>query len=163
MSPLLILIFGVLSASFALLIELTVLNLGALHRYDSLTFDFSSLTLLALVAVIEESSKYLFLRQYLLRFFSGTPLRQNQVLGLGLSFGAGFASLEVAFSLSGGATENSLFWLLGNLLLHSATGLIILFFLKYDEKRLLSAAAIPLALSIVIHLLYNSALSFWFS
>jgi len=154
-------IFGLLAASFALLLELVILNLSSLHDYSSLPFDFSSLSILALAALIEEGSKYLFVRTYLSRFFEGLDLDTPKLLTLGLFFGAGFSAIEVTLSLSGTPTpsSNDLLRILATALLHVATTLAILFFLKEAGRRSLGGIFLPLSLAFALHLLYNLTLS----
>lgn len=154
-------IFGLLAASFALLLELVILNLSSLHDYASLPFDFSNLSILATAALIEEGSKYLFVRTYLDRFFGNLNLDTLKLLALGLFFGGGFAAIEVTLSLSGNPTPtpNELFHILATALLHVTTSLVILFCLKDAPRRSLGEIFLPLSLAFSLHLLYNLTLS----
>lgn len=155
-------IFGLLAASFALLLELVILNLSSLHDYSSVPFDFSNLSILALAALIEEGSKYLFVRTYLSRFFEGLNIDPLKLLALGAFFGAGFAAIEVTLSLSGNPDPSSsdLLHILATAVLHVATSLVILFFLKDAARRSLGALFLPLSLAFALHMLYNVTLSF---
>lgn len=158
--PLTVFIFGLLAASFALVVELVALNLSSLHDYSSLAFDFSNLGILATAALIEEGSKYLFVRKYLARFFAGITLDTLKLLVIGFFFGAGFATIEVAFALSGNPAQSDLLRILATALLHIATSLIILFFLKNEAGRPLGRFFLPLGLAFALHLIYNITLSF---
>ena len=156
----LIFIFGLLGACFALIIELIALDPGVLSGGMVFTFTLSGLVVLAALAFIEEVSKYLFLRQYLLRFFTNVSPNSRQVLTLGCFFGIGFASLEMLLVLNGQTDNSPLLGLMGVFSLHIATSLIIVFFLRHPEKRSFSSFLAPIALAVALHLLYNSILSF---
>ena len=155
-------IFGTLAAFFAIILEIVTLDLSHLSDYSSLTLAFSSLVLLMAVALIEEGSKYLFLRQYLLRYFAAVPLTPRQALSLGLGFGVGFSAIEAAFIISRKTGTNDLLWLSGIFLVHIAAALIFVFFLKHPEKRNFSAFFLPLFLTVLIHFLYDTILSMAF-
>ena len=152
-------IFGALSASFALLIELVVLNLDHLQEFSSPTFDASSLLLLVAVALIEELGKYLFLRQYLLRYFKATSISLKTALYLGFFFGSGFSSLEVAFASADQTIPLAFFPLLGIVLIHILTSLILVSFLRFQNKQF-SSFILPLILATLVHFFYNSFLLF---
>lgn len=158
--PFTVFIFGLLAASFALVLELVLLNLSSLHDYSSLSFDFSSLGIVVLAALIEEGSKYLFARQYLSRFFASITLGTLQLLIVGFFFGAGFAAIEMAFALFGNPAQSDLLRILATALLHIATSLIILFFLKNEAGRSFGRFFLPLGLAFALHVLYNITLAF---
>lgn len=156
------LIFGVLGASFALLLELVFLNITHLYNYTSFVFDFSSLSLLAATALIEEGSKYLFLRQYLVRFPDSSRIFSLALLSA-VVFGLGFASLESVLALSTGPISRDSLFLLGTTLLHIITSIIIVLFLRQGSKTLSQILLFPLFIAFFLHFLYNAALSFLLS
>jgi hypothetical protein len=153
-------IFGVLGASFALLLELVFLNATHLYDYTSLTFNFSSLFLIATTALIEEGSKYLFLRQYLIRF-NARFSRLRTALLQACCFGIGFASLEGALALSTGPLSQDSWFIVGTTLLHVTTSIIIATFLRRGSSSLLFNFIFPLTCAFFLHTLYNTALTFF--
>ncbi len=152
-------IFGILGASFALLLEMVFLNVTHLYDYTSLTFDFSSFALIATTALIEEGSKYLFLRQYLIRFNTSLTTFRTTLLSA-LCFGLGFASLEGILALTTGPLSQDSWFLLGTTLLHIATSILLLAFLRRSQS-LLFGLVFPLSLAFFLHALYNTVLSFF--
>ena len=156
----LLFIFGLLGACFALIIELIVLDPSALSGEMTFTFTLSGLAVLFAAALIEEVSKYLFLRQYLLRFLASASLNIRQILTAGCFFGIGFASLEMILALYGEIETSPLPGLIGIFSIHTLTSLVIVFLLRHPEKRLSTGFFVPIALAVIIHLLYNSILSF---
>lgn len=155
-------IFGTLAAFFAIIIEIVTLDLGHLSDYSSPILAFSSLALLMAVALIEECSKYLFLRQYLIRYSTAILLTPKQIFSLGLGFGSGFSTIEAAFIISQKMEISSFLWLSGILFVHITTVLILVSFLKRPEKRVFSASFLPLFLAISVHFLYDAILSMAF-
>lgn len=154
------LIFGALGASFALILELVLLDLSAFRNYASFAPDFASLGILACAALIEEAAKYLFLRQYLLRFFASQDLGTALALTLGALFGVGFASLEIGLALAETPERSILPWLFGTALLHLSTSLIVISFLKQEKNRVFRSFFFPLSLAFGLHLLYNIWVAF---
>lgn len=152
-------IFGTLSAFFAVIFEIIALDLSHIHDYSSVTLALSSLALLMAVALIEESAKYLFLRQYLFRSFETITLSLKQTIILGLSFGFGFSALEAAVILSGSLETDSVRGLISIFLVHILTTFILVAFLRYPHKRLATAFFFPLFLAILVHFSYDAFVS----
>ena len=152
-------IFGTLSAFFAVIFEIITLDLSYIHDYSSVTLAFSSLVLLMAIALIEESAKYLFLRQYLLRSFETITLTLKQSLALGLGFGFGFSALEATIILSGSLETNSVHGLISIFLVHILTTFILIAFLRYPHKRRVAAFFLPLFLAILVHFSYDAFVS----
>ncbi|OGI15039.1 MAG: hypothetical protein A3E38_03295 [Candidatus Moranbacteria bacterium RIFCSPHIGHO2_12_FULL_54_9] len=153
-------IFGALAGSFALILELVTLPGDALITGPSQYFAFGSIFTLLGVALIEETSAYLFLRQYALRYFPGTLASVRATLLSGLLFGIGFASLEIALIL-----WNSSGWLVwplfGILFIHIVTSLIFALFLLYFSQKRPWFAPAPIAGALVLHTLYNAIIAFF--
>lgn len=151
-------IFGTLSAFFAVMLEIVALDTSRVHETTSVTLTLGTLITLLTIALIEEGSKYLFLRQHFLRSYATKSPTMNTVFALVLGFGGGFTAVEAAFIFSGGTPDNFL-WLLGILFVHVATAFILTMFLKYPEKRSPGAFFLPLAFAILIHFCYDVFLS----
>jgi RsiW-degrading membrane proteinase PrsW (M82 family) len=152
-------IFGTLSAFFAVIFEIITLDLSRIHDYSSITLAFSSLALLIAVALIEESAKYLFLRQYLFRSFETITLSLKQAITLGLGFGFGFSALEATVILSGNLGTDSVRGLISIFLVHIITTFILVAFLRYPNKRQTTAFFLPLFLAILVHFFYDAFVS----
>jgi len=152
--PPLALIFGILGASLALVIELVVLNLGGSLSYSPLLPNFSNLSTLVLVAVIEEAARYLLLRQYIVRFLANTEPLWRQTLLIGILFGSGFASIELALLFGQGATP--LVPAFGIALVHIALSLL---FASSLTKKLPFPALSIFVSGVLIHLAYNTVLT----
>jgi RsiW-degrading membrane proteinase PrsW (M82 family) len=152
-------IFGTLSAFFAVIFEIIALDLSHIHDYSSVTLALSSLALLMAVALIEEGAKYLFLRQYLFRYFETVTLTLGQSLPLGLGFGFGFSAIEAAVILSGDFQTESALGLISIFLVHILTTFILVTFLRYPHKRLATAFFFPLFLAILAHFSYDTFVS----
>lgn len=152
--PLTALIFGILGASLALVIELVVLNLGGSLSSSTLLPNFSNLSTLALVALIEEGSRYLLLRQYLIRLTQDTLCSWQQALLTGLAFGIGFASIELVFLFSIESTP--LFPIIGIALVHVV--LSVLFALSLT-KNLPLPAVLVFVFGVALHFAYNFLLT----
>ncbi|MDP2838186.1 MAG: hypothetical protein Q8O53_02820 [Candidatus Moranbacteria bacterium] len=151
---LLALIFGILGASLALVVELTVLNLGGSFSYSTALPNFAHLGTLALAAIIEESARYLLLRQYVRRFLSDSPFSWQRVSSVGFLFGSGFASIELVLLT---ARESAPFLpTLGISLVH----IILSTFFAFSLTRKLPFPALwVLACGIVLHFVYNLLLT----
>lgn len=164
-----IIFFGILSASFALMLELLTSLLASffgpgLHiNLDPILTGtaFSATIVLTLVGIafIEEYSKYLFLRQYALRYFLTTASTIRGATVLSVLFGIGFTSLETALIISG-LTPFVPVALLGVALLHIATSFIFSFYLfSYSDERPWFPLGL-LFLATLTHTLYNIAIFF---
>ena len=155
MPIILALLFGIFSAAFALILELVFLSFStnplipvvALFEGSSLT-PFLTFSLIA-AAVIEEASKFLFLRQYYIRFPS------HPIFLPALFFGLGFASVEVFL-----AFQNSVysFAFVGSIALHIATSFLLAFFLRRSLTPLAVSSILAIALAILAHIAYNLSL-----
>lgn len=153
-----IILFGILSASFALAIELLATGLSSVSLVSLETLSFRALSILAGIALIEEASKYVFLKQYASRFLiSGIdrPALRRAVL-LGAGFGIGFAIPELFLIYSGAMASPALAYI-GTAGLHMATSIAFaISILSFAEKRL--AAFLILAAAILLHLSYNATI-----
>ena len=140
------LLFGILSASFALVIEILIL-INALSSPDFFV--------LLGAAIIEELSKYIFLKQYAKRYTYIIPSSIKQASILGASFGLGFAILELSLmSYKLQITTIPLWAIFGSASIHIITSIIFAVFLfSFSQKRFTNLTAI--ALAIFLHILYN--------
>lgn len=149
--------FGLLAASFALVLEVAL--------FDG--FFFSPKTLMSVflltafgVAILEEGSKALFLRQYAFRFLSREHHQEDASFATSILFGAffglGFAAVEAAFLLWIFPSIFTLFFL-GTVALHLLTSIILVrYYLKTPLPRF--RPSLPfISLAIFLHLLYNAA------
>lgn len=154
--PLIIILFGALAASFALIIELLMMNLLPVSLTLEGTFSFGILSSFLLLALIEEASKYIFL----LRYKKYAPYRSKPTFltsaVLAILFGVGFSSLEIVFA-SQNISIVSLSSILSTLL-HIGTSLIFVSFLfskpKQDQSIALKSSWIILV-AVLLHLAYN--------
>lgn len=144
------LLFGALSASFALIIEILIL-INAL--------SFQDFFVLLGAAVIEELSKYIFLKQYAKQFIITFPFTVTKAVVLGSSFGLGFTILELSLMSYKLQIATIPFWaIFGSASLHIITSIIFAIFLfrlwrTLYQKRFTNLIAI--ALAIFLHILYN--------
>lgn len=160
-----LIIFGALSAGFALILEGVAISLPGIadSSFTALSptsfvgdFSLAVFGFFVLVALIEETSKYLFLRQYLLRFAAPRPSLDDAWPWVGLVFGGGYAAVEIALALKGDVTP-PLPLLGGILLLQLATSLALARLLRRPRyARFLAALPLILALT-AAHTLYNLA------
>jgi hypothetical protein len=141
------LIFGALSASFALIIEILILT-NVLSSQDFFV--------LLGAATVEELSKYIFLKQYAKQYTSIIPSSIGQAFILGTSFGLGFAVVELSLMSYKLQIATIPFWaIFGSASLHIITGIIFAVFLfSFYQKRSTDLTAI--ALAIFLHILYNT-------
>jgi RsiW-degrading membrane proteinase PrsW (M82 family) len=140
-------IYGALAGSAALLAQVFFLLIFG----ESVSLTHFTLTSLIGAALIEESSKLLFLVQIFKRFGAKALAWHNL-----LSFGLGFATLEIFLSLLSQRYNSSVFLLvLTNTLLHLITVFIIGLFLR---RFSLSKARLLLILLMILtglHALFN--------
>lgn len=149
-----IFLFGILAASFALIIELLLFVLMPASLMISETLAFTNLFALLGVALIEEVSKYIFLRQYALRFLSEKKLLIRNALLLGVSFGIGFSALEIVLIQN----EMSRFpglEPLGTAGVHIITSSMLASILLSAVTKRVSSGLIILVAAILLHALYN--------
>jgi hypothetical protein len=162
-------IFGLLAAFFAVIVEIATsvnplaLTLGTFRQFESYAdylLSFTGIPLLILIAGIEELSRYVFLRQYALRFiFEPEALTRKQKALLGIFFGLGFSSLEI-FLLFQTEDQTPLLPLSGIVLVHVVLSVLFAFsLLRNTPKRTLSTLLV-LGLAILFHTLYNLAIVF---
>lgn len=162
-----IILFGALSGCFALILELAAFSLYA--AFGSAPFSFSPIIIgsgisssaflaIAGIALVEEASKYLFLRQYALRYLGEAVIPERSALILGTLFGIGFASLEIALAIGSETAANPLYPILGVAGIHIATSLAFAWYLfRFSPKR--PAHALNLVSAMVsLHILYNAAI-----
>ncbi len=148
-----ILLFGILAASFALIFELLLPGLDPASLMSSETLFPQTLIILLGIALIEESSKYIFLRQYALRFLLAKQLLAKNIFLLGISFGVGFSTLEILL-IQNEMLAFPYLAALGTACLHIATSIIFAFsLLSSVEKRFPSFLVLLIAL--LLHTLYN--------
>jgi hypothetical protein len=152
------LIFGILSAIFALTIEIaidlffSISLLGALILAGDL--DFKTLIFLLGIAAIEELSKYLFIQLRIKRFPLTLPSAMWKNIILGSSFGIGFAAIEILLMFYTSFGFLSLWMALSAAALHILTSVILtIYFLSLSQKTATRLSVI--ALVILLHMLYN--------
>lgn len=164
-----IIIFGILSSCFALVFELVILTLPLFP--DSVLYSFFPLssgeaftlgTFLALLgaALFEEIAKYLFLRQYALRYLEQITLPTQETLLLGALFGGGFALVELTLIL-GSSDPHSFLPLLGIGILHILTSLFFAFFLFHRSLNRPLFAPCPILIAALLHMGYNMGILFF--
>ncbi len=157
MSFITIILFGGLAASFSLIIEILTSVLFPVSQTIALglspALSFTTFLAFLSIAGIEELSKYIFLRQYAKRFLSDFPSAITKSVLLGISFGLGFAALEI-FLIWYNLTRLPLWALFGSAGLHIFTSVVFTVFLfSVAQKRFTRETLI--ALAIFSHLLYN--------
>jgi hypothetical protein len=152
-----IILFGILAASFALALELLATGLSSVSLSSLETLSLKALLILAGIALIEEASKYVFLRQYASRFFVagiGKPALLTASL-LGAGFGIGFAVPEIFFLYSGAIASPALAFI-ATAGLHLATSIAFaISIFSFSERRF--SAFLILSAAILLHLSYNAA------
>ncbi|MDP3957524.1 MAG: hypothetical protein Q8Q10_03430 [bacterium] len=168
-----IILFGALASSFALILELLAVSLFPLSGqaiFTSLPFalrgalSFEILLILICIAFIEEASKYIFLRQYARRFFANTAVAIRNSLLLGALFGLGFTFLEIFFLLNTPAAH-PFSTLLGTASVHIATSITFALFLfsspspslLWPKRHPFSAFSL-ISAAVLFHTLYNLAI-----
>lgn len=149
-----ILIFGALASCFALIFEFIFLSpVASIYQPFTLTLA-TTLSLLAL-ACIEEVSKYLFLRQYAIRFSKDTVITSQKIFLFSIFFGIGFSLLEIFLSSQNGITTPFL-PMFGRTLLHIGTSFILASFIFPPSKTSFSRKTLWLILAVTfIHFFYN--------
>jgi|GEM_PF-2544337 len=172
-----IILFGALAASFALILELLAVSLFSVSGqalFAPIPFTFGetlsleTLLILLCVAFIEETSKYLFLRQYAKRLFTNIEIPINHALILGTLFGLGFTLLE-AFFLMNVSAAHPFLTLLGTASVHIATSIAFALFLFSSPspslqwpKRYRFSALSLISAAVLFHTLYNLTILFLF-
>lgn len=146
------LIFGILSGSLALVMELAVLNFTGSISYSPLLPNFAALPTLALAALIEESARLLLLRQYVVRFLSESVLSWQAILAIGTLFGLGFATIELTLIIS--QESAPLMALVGIILVHVTLSTLFLFCLLRSRSL---PTLLVLFSGFALHLCYNLA------
>jgi hypothetical protein len=156
-----LLLFGFLSAVFALAFELLVTGAAPSLSLNNLAIlSFQSALILLSIAFAEETSKYLFLRQYARRFFAEHRPRLREAVLLGAIFGIGFSLPEI-FLLQYDTLTPPLLAFVGTISLHILTSIALATaILSFSGKRL--SLFFVLAAAILFHLLYNAAVLFLF-
>lgn len=156
-----IILFGILAACFALAFELLATGLSSVSLVSLETLSFKVTLVLFGIAFIEEVSKYVFLRQYALRFFAiaaGRPALRNAAL-LGAGFGIGFAAPEI-FLMQGSAIASPGLAFIGTAGLHMATSIAFaIAIFSFPERRF--SALLILVAAILLHLSYNASILFF--
>ncbi len=163
-------VFGALAASFALLLELLVASLSSVPIALEGKFSFMVLLVIVGIAIIEEMSKYIFLRQYVRRFFTHTNPTLQTSLILGALFGTGFAAIETAIAAAMPLPYSPLPFL-ATASIHITTSVAFaVFLLTSAAPRQSDAPAVRqhfpaswlIASAILLHTLYNLAIIFLF-
>jgi RsiW-degrading membrane proteinase PrsW (M82 family) len=152
-------IFGFLAAALALVLELILIAPASFSETVGLSWSIKGLAVLAIIAVIEETCKYLLLSRYLLRFARDSTSRTAQALLIGTFFGLGFAALELSLAYRATDLPHSGLGFFGIALLHIATSLALVFLMNRSEQRTLRGVIAPLGIATGIHLLYNILIS----
>lgn len=153
-----ILLFGFLSAIFALALELLLTGAPSFALAHLQTFSLSTALILFSIALLEEASKYIFLRQYARRFFSASRPILSQALLLGATFGLGFALPEI-FLMEREFLAPPVMAFAGTSFLHVLTSIVFALSLFTSSLKRLSPLLLFLAATI-FHMLYNTALFF---
>lgn len=154
-----IILFGILASCFALILELIVAGAPSVSFVFTETLSFKILLILFGIAFIEETSKYIFLRQYTSRFFVTSRAALGSATILGASFGIGFAMPEI-FLIQYGMTEAPILALLGTASLHIATSIAFaIAILSFAKNRL--SAPILVSAALLLHMAYNTAVLFF--
>jgi len=158
------LFFGVLAASFALITEMMVYTVATLPlalppafsvALPENGFTLSGLLMLCGVALIEELSKLVFLRQYFRRFSPSIATTQKAWL-IGTAFGIGFSLIEIV--LASQDTMVPILNLVGIASIHIITS--ILFTLVLIRPKNTSITLIQmLTAATILHTIYNIAVS----
>lgn len=167
-------IFGLLAAFLAVIIEIvTSISPLALQldsaKYIGLSSQYwltwKGLLPLIILAGIEESVRFIFLRQFIIHYrVSDDPFSLKEKILLGLAFGIGFSSLEAFLILSGGDWRLVGPELSGIIMLHTAMSLIFSFLLlrhPSSKPNKYSVTLLVLGLAIVLHTLYNLGILFY--
>ncbi|MGK2848679.1 MAG: hypothetical protein ACSLEX_01255 [Minisyncoccota bacterium] len=145
-------VFGLLSACGALVLELLLIE-DSSDILATFTLSFTGILPVLSMVLIEELSKFIFLRQYIrsCSHLSKTTLRHPFPAGIG--FGIGFASLEILLMLN---TIHSVPWqsLLSITALHILTSNTLLVTLRLNARYSL-LAFFGLFLAITMHAVYN--------
>lgn len=155
--PFVIILFGTLAASFALIIELLIMNLFALPFTLEGAFSFKIVLSFLLLALIEEGSKYLFLLRYRKYAPDKNAFTFSTSLLTAILFGIGFSSLEIIFA-SQNLVVASLFPIVRTLLLHISTSLFLIYFLfsRWQQEHSFALKGFGiLSSAILLHLMYN--------
>lgn len=166
--PFIIILFGFLAASFALIFEfltMSLLSFSDQTLFTSLLFSFDGILslktffILLGIVCIEESSKYIFLRQYANRFFTRIESTFKNSLFLGVFFGLGFSLLEFFFLINTSEVR-SLFPIFGTAFVHTLTSVAFALFLFPDtSKNWLNRGKFStlslLFIAILFHMVYN--------
>lgn len=148
-SPLL-LIYGFLAAAAALLFEIAI---GSLFPPET-ALSFGGVTFIIVAAFFEESSKWIFFRQFYVRYHE--YLSQPAPFTFGLLFGTGFALLEtllIWFGLK--SSPFTLLPLLGIISLHLLTSLFFAYYLFRLTPRVLHHTLSLILGMTVLHAAYN--------
>lgn len=154
-------VFGILAASFALLVEILITSLiPAIPSTLQHIFSFGTFLTLLGIACIEESAKYLFLSQYAKRFSANIIPSLRISIPIGALFGAGFAIVEI-FLATGTMQSHPSLAIPSMAMLHIITGIMFSVFLfsplyrrlTVSKRRLLASYLI--ASAILLHTLYN--------
>lgn len=148
-----IFLFGILAAIFALIIELLLFGFIPDSLMISETLAFTNLVTLFGIALIEEVSGYIFLRQYALRFLSEKKWLAQDPLFLGVSFGIGFATLEILL-IQNEMSKLPELAALGTAGIHIITSSMFAFTLFSSTTKHLSSGLILVAATL-LHTLYN--------
>lgn len=158
-------IFGLLAAFLAVIIEIVTaisplaLKLDSARHvglYTQYWLTWAGLLPLVLLAAIEESVRFVFLRQFILRFRpSDSPSGPIEKTLLGIAFGVGFSSLEIFLILGGTERVSPWLQLAGIVMLHVVMSIILSFLLLSNHPKKRFVTAFVLALTILLHTLYN--------
>lgn len=158
-------IFGLLAAFLAVIIEIVTSISPLALQLDSAKYiglssqhwlTWKGLLPLILLAGIEESVRFVFLRQFIIHYrVSDDPLSLKEKILLGIAFGVGFSSLEAFLILSGGDWRLVGTELSGIIMLHTAMSIIFSFLLLRHPASKHFVTLLVLGLAIVLHTLYN--------
>lgn len=159
-------IFGLLASFFAVIVEIATsisplaLKLDSAHSVGLHTHYFLTVVgflPLVFLASIEEGVRFVFLRQFILRFRIDsviTPFIEKVLLGI--AFGLGFASLEI-FLILGSKHIAPTVPLIGIALLHITMSTLFSFLLLRSPLPKLLPILLTLGLTLMLHTGYNLA------
>ncbi|MFZ2299812.1 MAG: PrsW family glutamic-type intramembrane protease [Candidatus Moraniibacteriota bacterium] len=160
MLAILAILFGILAAGSALIAELLIASFSPVPITLEGTFSFVVFFAIVGIALIEEIVKYVFLRQYVRRFFAQETPSLKASLSLGTLFGLGFAAPEI-YLATGVFQSFPLLAFPSILAVHIMTSVAFALFLFSSSPRFTGPKRQLLVFSLIaaavlLHTLYNT-------
>lgn len=149
-----VILFGTLAASFALALELFAESLSPVPVTLDGAFSIATFLAIAGIAAIEEISKYVFLRQYALRFSAHIEPALTASIVLGALFGIGFAAIEIVIAAAMTVPYSPLPFL-ATASIHITTSVAFAVFLLTPATPRRFSAPWLIVSAILLHALYN--------